>query len=495
MQRRSTGIRNLDFKAYKQLLIPLPKLAEQKRIVAILDEAFAAIAKAKENAEKNLANARELFESYLNRVFTERGEGWEETRLGELASFKNGLNFSRNSSGQTLPVVGVGDFQDNFYVPMDVLETATIDGELETNYSIKKDDILTVRSNGSKHLIGRCMLVPEVSETASYSGFVIRIRFDTKILSPRFLLHFMKSRRTVSELTRGGGGANINNINQGKLSALKATYPTDTKEQERFADALDEVNRHAERLETIYTHKLSNLDELKQSLLQKAFTGQLTANESFAASVAPASLDFPATIEGISTTDLHAGILALAYRQHESPKTSHFGRVKGEKIVHLIENHIGIDLERSPVKDAAGPNDFGRIQTVEARAKKAGFFAVAKKDDRYELTPKSKFEDLIDKTERCLADQLTDVMSIINQMAKMSTRQAEILATSFAAWNNLLIENKDFSDEAIVYEARENWHPKKLNIEPEKFVKAIRWMREQGIVPTGRGKKVAAKTV
>ena len=258
--------------------VPDPPPEEQKRIVSILDEAFSAIAKAKENAEKNLLAARELFESYLNRVFTQQGPGWHEKPLGELAEFKNGLNFNKNSSGQTLPVVGVGDFQDNFYVPMEELETATIDGELEANYAIQKDDILTVRSNGSKHLIGRCMLVPEVFKTTSYSGFVIRIRFDTETLKPRFLLHFMKSSRTVTELTRGGGGANINNINQRKLSALNVTYPTDTKQQERFADALDEVSRHAERLETIYTQKLANLDELKQSLLQKAFTGQLTSN-------------------------------------------------------------------------------------------------------------------------------------------------------------------------------------------------------------------------
>ena len=64
--------------------------AEQKRIVAILDETFSAIAKAKENAEKNLANARELFESYLNRVFTQQGDGWEETQLGEVVTFQGG---------------------------------------------------------------------------------------------------------------------------------------------------------------------------------------------------------------------------------------------------------------------------------------------------------------------------------------------------------------------------------------------------------------------
>lgn len=257
--------------------IPFPPLIDQKRIVAILDEAFAAIAKAKEHAVRNLANARELFESYLGRVFDQKGEGWEHRKLGDIAEFKNGLNFTKNSVGQTLPAVGVGDFQENYYVPMTELESVTIDGTLNPTYAIQKDDILTVRSNGSKHLIGRCMLVPKVNTTTSYSGFVIRMRFDTATVCPTFLLHFLKSPTTVDRLTRGGGGANINNINQAKLSVLPVSFPPSYEEQERLADVLGVISRNSERLDAIYQQKIANLEELKQSIMQKAFTGQLTS--------------------------------------------------------------------------------------------------------------------------------------------------------------------------------------------------------------------------
>ena len=90
MQRRSTGIRNLEFTSYKELPIPFPPLPEQQRIVAILDEAFDGIATATANAEKNLANAKELFESYLSSVFTEKGEGWVETKIGNFADVYDG---------------------------------------------------------------------------------------------------------------------------------------------------------------------------------------------------------------------------------------------------------------------------------------------------------------------------------------------------------------------------------------------------------------------
>ena len=254
--------------------IPLPPLAEQQRIVGLLDEAFEGLATAKANAEKNLQNARALFESHLQSVFTQRGPGWVEKKLGEISEFKNGLNYNKSSGGQTLPVVGVADFQDNYFVPLSELQSATIDGNLADNYAIQPNDILTVRSNGSKHLIGRCMLVGDVDEVVSYSGFIIRIRFDAKTIFPQFLLHFMKCQVTRDILTAGGGGANINNINQEKLSTLLVPLPP-YKTQIKLAAALDDMREETQRLARLYERKLAALEALKKSLLHQAFTGAL----------------------------------------------------------------------------------------------------------------------------------------------------------------------------------------------------------------------------
>ena len=268
------GIQHFTGEALAQFDVPLPALAEQRRIVGILDEAFEGLATAKANAEQNLQNARALFESHLQAVFTQRGDGWVEKTLGDVAEFKNGLNYNRSSNGQTLPVVGVGDFQSNYIVPIDELETATIDGTLDENYAIRRNDILTVRSNGSKDLVGRCMLVPDVSEVTSYSGFIIRIRYDENGIAPRFLLHFLKSSETRKRLTEGGGGANISNINQTKLSSLPVTVPPFAT-QLAIAHTLDDLRAETQRLESLYQRKLAALDELKKSLLHRAFSGQL----------------------------------------------------------------------------------------------------------------------------------------------------------------------------------------------------------------------------
>ncbi len=265
---------SLNLPMIADIVVPKPPIAEQQRIVGLLDGAFAGIATAKANSESNLRNAHDLFDSHLQSVFNRRGVGWVEKPLGEIAEFKNGLNYNKNSMGQTLPVVGVADFQDNYYVPHSELDSATIDGKLAENYAVQRDDILTVRSNGSKHLVGRCMLVADIDEMVSYSGFIIRIRFDTTKLYPEYLLHFMKCQATRDILTQGGGGANITNINQERLASLLVPFPS-YPAQKHIAVALDALREDTQRLGALYARKLAALDALKRSLLNQAFSANL----------------------------------------------------------------------------------------------------------------------------------------------------------------------------------------------------------------------------
>ncbi len=134
--------------------VVLPPLPEQQRIVGILDEALAGIATAKANAEKNLQNARAIFESHLHSVFTQRGDGWVERPLGELATFRNGINFTKLSQREAVKIVGVKDFQNRLWAPLDDLDTATTDCTLPSSDTLRENDLLFVRSNGNMELIG-----------------------------------------------------------------------------------------------------------------------------------------------------------------------------------------------------------------------------------------------------------------------------------------------------------------------------------------------------
>ncbi|KKQ16643.1 MAG: restriction modification system DNA specificity domain protein, nonfunctional [Candidatus Moranbacteria bacterium GW2011_GWF2_36_839] len=274
MQSHSTGIRNLDSKLYKSIEIPFPPLPEQHRIVKILDVVFENIEKAKENAQKNLQNSKELFELYLENIFISSGNNWDDKTLGEIATFRNGMNFTKRSRGETIKIVGVKDFQKNFWIPLENLESVTIDGKLnETDY-LRENDILTVRSNGNPKLIGRCMLAGRVIEKISHSGFTIRIRLISNRNFAQYICHYLKSKIAKKHLIESGTGINIKSLNQVALSSLVIPIPS-LKEQKSIVAKLDALSAETKKLEAIYQQKLADLEELKKSVLKKAFAGEL----------------------------------------------------------------------------------------------------------------------------------------------------------------------------------------------------------------------------
>jgi len=261
-------------KTMAKIEIPLPPLETQKQIAAKLDQAFTDIEKAKANAEQNLKNAKELFDNYLSGVFSKKSDEWVNTFLGQIAQFKNGLNFSQNSKGKEVKIVGVRDFKSFFWVPFEQLETIRTDSELDSSYELKKDDIITVRSNGNKRLIGRCLLVGDVKSKTSYSGFTIRIRIISPDLDPKFLAFYLKSPSVHELLISSGSGANISNLNQKILSSLPVTYP-DSLLQNKIVINIEKIELESKKLVEIYQAKIDALVELKQSILQKAFNGEL----------------------------------------------------------------------------------------------------------------------------------------------------------------------------------------------------------------------------
>ena len=269
-----SGVPTLNRNFVHDELVNVPPLPEQQRIVGILDEAFDSIATAKANAEKNLDNARAIFESHLQSVFTQGGEGWEQKTLGDLATFRNGINYTKDSKGERIKIVGVRNFQKHFSAPLDDLDTVTIDGKLSELDSLKKDDILAVRSNGNIELIGRCILVGEVTEKISHSGFTIRIRPSNGSVIPKYVCHFMKSAGSRKLLTEGGTGTNIKSLNQGMLSALAIPFPP-IAAQKVLVEQLESLSEETHRLKSIYQQKLAALEALKKSLLHQAFSGQL----------------------------------------------------------------------------------------------------------------------------------------------------------------------------------------------------------------------------
>ncbi|MCG9648774.1 restriction endonuclease subunit S [Vibrio brasiliensis] len=164
-------------------------------------------------------------------------------RLGDIADFRNGLNFSKESHGKGCPLIGVGDFKDNFSPKWDELEEINPDGVSKVEDYLKEGDLLFVRSNGNKALVGRSLYINKDIK-ALYSGFCIRARLKTDDICPLFLAYFTKTqffRDAISFVA----GTNINNLNQGILSEVR--IPSYSKEKQALiVKALSSIDKKIE---------------------------------------------------------------------------------------------------------------------------------------------------------------------------------------------------------------------------------------------------------
>lgn len=150
---------------------------------------------------------------------------WPTKKLGELAEFKNGLNFSKDSWGNGLKIIGVSDFQDRLYPDYSRLDEINPAGVVREADYLREGDFLFVRSNGNRKLIGRSLFIQDMSQKLSHSGFTIRVRFTSTKVYRRFFIYVFRSSLIRMILTAYGGGTNINNLNQGILSRLDVPLP------------------------------------------------------------------------------------------------------------------------------------------------------------------------------------------------------------------------------------------------------------------------------
>ena len=254
--------------------IQIPPLSEQQRIVAILDEAFVAIATAKENAEKNLQNARELFESYLQSVFANPGDGWEEKKLGEVVSemitgpFGSMLHKS-DYVPEGVPVVNPQNIINGEIIPLQKTMVGQKTRERLTKYSLQEKDIVIARRGE----MGRCAIVSkrQAGWLCGTGSMVIRLK---KNADEKYLVLLLSSSKVKSILEKDSIGATMSNLNQGILMQITIPLPS-LPDQRSIVSKLDALSAETKKLESIYRQKLADLDELKKSVLQKAFNGGL----------------------------------------------------------------------------------------------------------------------------------------------------------------------------------------------------------------------------
>lgn len=272
----STGTRmpRANMNAVLNFTFPLPPLPEQQRIVRILDQAFAALAAAKANADTNRRNARALFDSYLESVFAQRGEGWQETTIGNIAQVKGGKRVPNGYKMLTeptpFPYLRVTDFTSDGSINMSDLRY--ISAEVQRgikNYVINSNDLyLSIAGT-----IGKTGIIPKELDEANLTENACRLVFCPGI-SNRFIYYYTTTPGFAAQAGLLTRTTTQPKLALSRLSTIKFGIPP-LPEQQRIVAHLDALREQTGRLESLYRQKGAALDELKRALLHQAFAGEL----------------------------------------------------------------------------------------------------------------------------------------------------------------------------------------------------------------------------
>ena len=257
----------------KSLRIPVPERAEQQRIVAILDEAFAGIATAAANAEKNLQNARELFESTRQAIFAEKGEAWKEKKFGEICGFVRGpFGGSLKKSCFTADGFAVYEQQHAIYNQFQDIRYYIDESKFNEmrRFEVFPGELIMSCSG----TIGKLAIVPDGVKRGIINQALLKLS-PSERLSAKFLKYWLESAEFQIQIEMHSQGAAIKNVASVKvLKEIEVPCPP-LDEQLQIVEELDSLVNYSQQLEAVYKKKLDALSQLKQSILQKAFAGEL----------------------------------------------------------------------------------------------------------------------------------------------------------------------------------------------------------------------------
>jgi type I restriction enzyme, S subunit len=253
------------------LPLAVAPLTEQQRIVGLLDEAFEDLATAKANAEKNLQNARAIFESHLQSVFTQRSPGWVDSTIGEVIKFIDyrGKTPVKTASGVRLITaknVKMGYLQES---PMEFIAAASYIGWMTRGIPQKGDVLFTTEAP----LANVAQL--DTDEKVAFAQRIIIMQPNAAKLDSTFLKYLLLSQPVQQRIRTKGTGATVQGIKASLLKLIEISFPKSLAPQEKIVSKLDDLREETQRLAAIYSRKHAALEALKKSLLHQAFTGGL----------------------------------------------------------------------------------------------------------------------------------------------------------------------------------------------------------------------------
>jgi type I restriction enzyme, S subunit len=267
---KGAGVPNLHLKEIRAVRIPVPPLPEQRRIVAILDEAFEGIAAAKANAEKNLENAREVFEAEMAKIF-DGNKSWRSCLIEDVINFIDyrGKTPKKTGSGLRLITaknVKMGLLKDE---PAEYVEPSSYDSWMTRGIPKKGDVLFTTEAPLAN------VAELDTDEKVVFAQRIIIMQPNPSELFSPFLKYMLMSQPLQKNIHDNGTGATVKGIKSSLLKKIKLSFPKGLKQQKEISKRLELIEQSVGSIGKLVAQKLNTLDELKKSLLHQAFNGDL----------------------------------------------------------------------------------------------------------------------------------------------------------------------------------------------------------------------------
>ena len=251
--------------------IPVPPLPEQQRIVTLLDEAFEGIATARAHAEKNLQNARAIFESHLQSVFAQRGDTWVDTTVGECIRFIDYRGKTPEKTDMGLRLITAKNVRMGYLrkTPEEFVSPESYDNWMTRGIPRVGDVLFTTEAP----LANVAQL--DTDDKVVFAQRIIIMQPNAEKLDSTFLKYMLLSAPIQQRIHEKGTGATVQGIKASLLKKIEISFPPSLAGQADIVAQLDALSIESKRLESLYQRKLTALDELKKSLLDQAFRGAL----------------------------------------------------------------------------------------------------------------------------------------------------------------------------------------------------------------------------
>lgn len=484
-----------------KLEVPLPNLDTQRRIAGYLDDKTARIDALIEKKRTLLGRLAEKHQALITRAVTrglnpdaplkDRGIDW----LGnvpthwEVWPLKRYLTESQYGISEALSEAGdvailrMGNIQN---LAIDLTELKFVE-EVAPFLLLQQNDVLFNRTN-SIDLVGKSAIYKGTYDGAlSFASYLARFRFDARYL-PEFA-NFVFGTEQLLEYARTMAFRAIGQANLNPTRFAEIAVPVPPIEEQRAI--IDYLTPHGEQTDVAISQikvSIEKLTEYRAALITAAVTGKVKSSV-VNDNLKPAKKEAPAAFK----RSVLATYIADTLCDHST-----FGRVKFQKLLHLSEgyanaNEVAGDYQR----DAAGPFDTRMMRSVHSQIKKQGWIVTAKRegDVGTHYIRGDKIEGYKTYFDRYFSDRKDYIDYLLALFRTATTQQVEIVSTTFAAWNDLLLEGKTPTDDEIVELILNDWHDSKRKITQEQWYNALPWMREKGLIPRGLGEHTKKRTV